>query len=235
MQYATLCFRDYQNKEIISGTSQRQNQGTHKNLNGANDWAGRTGTDRVDLLAPFDCVVKSIATFENAVFFESKEEVIAPVGKSKVWFMCAHMQDQFFNQYGLKVGKEFKQGDPCYMEGNKGIGGGYHIHMEQGLGKFNGASSPYYKSNDTYIYDGKKYTQYYPNCDGYECPVADIFYLKDVELVKASNGNTILTHYPNFKFVPKEEEIDWESKYNEVKEENEELKAKIEKAKEDLA
>lgn len=187
MQQAILCFRDYQNKDLISGITQPSNIGSHQNLNGATDFNGRNAQDQVDLLAPYDCVVKAIATYDNAIFFESLDEVETPIGIYKCWFMCVHMNDNDFKRYGMKVGRVFKQGEACYTEGNKGIGSGYHIHTEQGTGRFGGGSSPYYKSNDTYYYNGKKYYTYYPVVkDGWEMPVYDMFYLKDVEVVWSS-------------------------------------------------
>lgn len=184
MQKAILCFRDYLDKDLISGITQGQNEGTHQNLNGANDYNGRSAQDQVDLLAPYDCKVMSIASYDNAVFFESLEPVETPTGISKCWFLCCHMNDNDYKRYGMKVGKVFKQGEACYTEGNKGIGSGYHIHMEQGTGEFDGANAPYYKSNDTYYYGGKKYYTYYPHYkNGWEMPVYDAFFLKDTEIV----------------------------------------------------
>lgn len=219
MQYATLCFLDKNNKEIIGGTSQRQKEGTHINLVGANDWAGRGSEDQSYLLAPFDCVVKAIGKSDNTVFFESCDQVFTPKGIKNVWFMCTHMFDADLTALGVAVGRIFRQGQKCYREGAKGIGGGNHMHIEQGFGKFNGSSSPYYKSSDYYIYNGKKYAQYYPCTDGSENPVADVFYLKRVELVKASTGKTMLDHYPAFKFVP-EEPIDDTHLFKVVKDPN---------------
>lgn len=51
---AILCFRDYLNKDLISGITQGSNEGSHQNLNGANDFNGRNAQDQVDLLAPYD-------------------------------------------------------------------------------------------------------------------------------------------------------------------------------------
>lgn len=205
MQKATLCFRDYQNKDLISGITQPSKVGTHQNLNGANDFNGRNAQDQVDLLAPYDCRVMAIATYDNTIFFESTSKVETPIGVYKCWFMCSHMNDNDFKRYGMKVGRTFKQGDPCYTEGNKGIGSGYHIHMEQGTGRFKGGSSPYWKSNDTYYYNGKKYYTYYPQyTGGYEYPVVDMFFLKDVEIVLSSyekqNGKKY--YDGQWKFLP---------------------------------
>lgn len=187
MQKATLCFRDYQNKDLISGITQPSKTGSHQNLNGANDWNGRNAQDQVDLLAPYDCRVMAIARVDNTVFYESIDEVETPIGVYKCWFMCTHMNDNDYNRYAMKVGKTFKQGQACYTEGNKGIGSGFHIHMEQGTGRFGGGSSPYYKSSDIYTYNGKKYYTYYPVVkDGYEMPVYDMFWLKNVEIVLSS-------------------------------------------------
>lgn len=186
MQKAILCFRDYQNKDLISGITQPSNVGSHQNLNGANDFNGRNAQDQVDLLAPYDCRVMAIASYDNAIFFESINEVETPIGNYKCWFMCVHMNDSDFKRYGMKVGRTFKQGEPCYTEGNKGIGSGYHIHMEQGIGRFKGGSSPYWKSNDIYNFNGKKYYTYYPQATGYEYPVYDMFFLKNVEIVLSS-------------------------------------------------
>lgn len=191
MQQAILCFRDYKDKDLISGITQPSNIGSHQNLNGATDFNGRNAQDQVDLLAPYDCKVMAIGRADNTVFFESIDDVETPIGIYKCWFMCTHMNDNDFNRYGMKVGKTFKQGEACYTEGSKSYGKmgavGLHIHMEQGTGRFGGGSSPYYKSNDTYYYNGKKYYTYYPVVkDGWEMPVYDMFYLKDVEVVWSS-------------------------------------------------
>ena len=179
-QTAILVFRDYTGAAIMSGITQGQDEGTHKHLHGANDFNGRgPAPERCDLLAPFDCKVMAIATADNAVFFQSTGPVITPVGTfNSVWFMCVHALDTDMKNLGIKVGKVFKQGEPCYTEGTKGIGSGPHIHMEQGFGTFGGGSLPYYKSGDTYIWNGKRYYQYYPNVaqGGAECPVYDIFF-----------------------------------------------------------
>ena len=181
-QTAILVFRDYTGAAIMSGITQGQDEGTHKHLHGANDFNGRgPAPERCDLLAPFDCKVMAIATADNAVFFQSTGPVITPVGTfNTVWFMCVHMLDTDLRNLGIKVGKVFRQGEPCYTEGTKGIGAGPHIHMEQGFGRFGGGSMPYYRSNDTYTYKGRRYYQYYPNVanGGAECPAYDIFFLK---------------------------------------------------------
>lgn len=179
-QTAILVFRDYTGQAIMSGITQGQDEGTHKHLHGANDFNGRgPAPERCDLLAPFDCKVMAIATADNAVFFQSTGPVMTPVGTfNSVWFMCVHALDTDMKNLGIKVGKVFRQGEPCYTEGTKGIGAGPHIHMEQGFGTFGGGSLPYYKSGDTYIWNGKRYYQYYPNvaAGGAECPVTDIFF-----------------------------------------------------------
>lgn len=181
---AILCFRDYLNKDLISGITQGSNEGSHQNLNGANDFNGRNAQDQVDLLAPYDCKVMAIARYDNAVLFQSLTDVETPIGTYPCWFLCVHMNDNDFNKLGISIGKVFKQGEPCYTEGNKGIGSGYHIHMEQGTGVFSGGSNPYYKSNDVYYLNGKYYYTYYPCIkNGYEYPVYDMFYLKNTEIV----------------------------------------------------
>ncbi len=188
MQKAILCFRDYKGKDLISGISNGQNVTSHKNLNGANDFCGRGPADRVDLLAPYDCKVVAIARADNTVLFESLDIVQMPCGYDKCWFLCTHMTDGDFNKLGIKLGKVFRQGEPCYTEGPKnayGINMDNHIHMEQGTGRWNGNASPYYKSNDTYTYAGKTYNTYYPNVNGYELPITDSFFLPEgVEVVQ---------------------------------------------------
>lgn len=186
MQNAILKFQDYQGKFLISDISQGQKVGSHINRNGANDFNGRGPSDRVDLLAPYDCKVVAIARGDNTVLFESLDEVNTPSGTyPHCWFMCTHMLDSDYNLLGIAVGKIFRQGQPCYTEGNKGLGdGGYHIHLAQGIGTYNNSGSPYYKSNDTYTYGGKTYPQYYPNIEGYECPITDMFFIpKDIEVI----------------------------------------------------
>lgn len=181
---AILKFRDLHGDDLISGISQGQDEGSHKNLHGANDFMGTSAADWVDLLAPYDCKVMAIARADNAVFFQSLYSVETPIGKfPHCWFVCYHMNDKDFDTLKMRVGKVFKQGEPCYTEGIKGIGGGRHIHMEQGAGEFGGGSAPYYRSTDTYKYNGLTYYQYYPNVKdgGYEYPVYDMFFIPDVK------------------------------------------------------
>lgn len=191
MQKAILKFRDYLGNDLISGISNGQNVTSHANLNGANDFNGRGANDRVDLLAPYDCVVKAISRADNTVLFESLDMVETPAGYNYCWFLCTHMLDKDWDLLGIKIDKVFKQGEPCYTEGTKSaynVDIGNHIHMEQGIGRHNGNASPYYKSNDTYTYEGKVYNTYYPNIDGYECPITDMFFLPDgVEVVQGSS------------------------------------------------
>lgn len=206
MQKAILCFRDYKDRDLISGITQGSKEGTHVNLNGANDWNGRNATDQVDLLAPYDCKVMAIAKGDNTCFFQSLEPVETPVGVYPCWFMCTHMNDDDFNRYGMKVGRVFKQGEACYTEGKKsGVGSvGLHIHMEQGTGYFKGGSLPYYKSNDVFYYGGKYYFTYYPNIkDGWEYPVYDMFFLKNVEMVLSQTEKNMGHKYydGHWKFV----------------------------------
>lgn len=180
MQKAILKFRDYLGNDLISGISNGQGVTSHTNLNGANDFNGRGSWDRVDLLAPYDCVVKAISRADNTVLFESIGVVQVPAGYNECWFLCSHMLDKDFDKLGIEIGKTFKQGDPCYTEGNKNaydLDMGNHIHMEQGIGRHDGNPSPYYRSNDTYTYEGKTYNTYYPHVTGYECPITDMFFL----------------------------------------------------------
>lgn len=180
IQVATLCFRDYKGVDMMSGITQGQNEGTHILLNGANDFNGRGSWDRVDMLAPYDCKVMAIGTYDNTVFFESLGPVRTPNGVyDNCWFMATHMLDSDRKLLNIKVGKVFKQGEVCYTEGHKGIGSGDHIHLEQGEGKFKGGSQPYYKSSDSFVWDGKRYAQFYPNATGYEHPIANMFFIKD--------------------------------------------------------
>lgn len=202
MQKAILKFRDYLGNDLISGISNGQGVTSHANLNGANDFNGRGANDRVDLLAPYDCVVKAISRADNTVLFESLDMVETPAGYNYCWFLCTHMLDKDWDLLGIKIDKVFKQGEPCYTEGNKNAYGasmGNHIHLEQGIGRWNGNSSPYYKSNDTYVYNGVRYNTYYPNIDGYECPITDMFFLPDgIEIVQGQS--TVAREY-KWKFT----------------------------------
>ena len=209
---AILKFQDYKGIQLMSGITQGQNEGTHKLLNGANDYCGRGSGDRVDLLAPYSCVVKAIADYDNTVFFESLGAVKTPNGSyPKCWFMATHMPDEDKKLLNIHVGREFKQGEPCYTEGHKGIGSGNHIHLEQGEGGFAGGSLPYYKSSDSFEWNGQTYTQYYPNATGYEHPVQNMFFLDPKVDYKDSNYKD---YYPNWPMIgspqpptPTEEEL----------------------------
>lgn len=186
MQKAILLFRDYKGKDFISGISQPQNYGSHKLIK-ANDWNGRGGyPERCDLLAPYDCEVMAVAYADNTVFFQSLDKIQTPSGiYPHCWFMATHCPDADFEKLGLKVGKIFKQGQPCYTEGAKNCSSykAVHIHLEQGYGVFGGGDMPYYASSDYYTWQGKTYRQYYPNVkEGYECPAYDMFYLGSHDL-----------------------------------------------------
>lgn len=196
MQKAILCFEDWKKRQMISGISQGQNEGSHINLNGGNDWNGIGANEQCDLLAPYDCKVMAVSRLDNTVFFQSLTTVQCPMGEVMSWFMCTHMNDVDFNKLGIKVGKIFKQFEVCYTEGTKGIGSGDHIHMEQGFGTFGGGSSPYYKSKETYRLNGKTYYQYYPvlSKGSYEAPVYDIFYLKSAVTEYLSNAEKKMGH-----------------------------------------
>jgi len=193
MQKAILLFRDFKGKDFISGISQPSNYGSHKLLNGANDWNGRDGyPERCDLLAPYDCQVMAVAYADNTVFFQSLDKIETPSGVyPHCWFMATHCPDADFEKLGLKVGKIFKQGQPCYTEGAKNCSSykAVHIHLEQGYGVFGGGNMPYYASSDYYTWQGVTYRQYYPNCDGAECPAYDMFYLGSHDL-DLSNAET---------------------------------------------
>ncbi len=209
-QLATLSFRDRQGNKLISTVTQLQKEGTHILLAGANDWAGRNGSDRVYLLAPYDCVVKAIGDYDNTVFFESVGAVQTPAGTyDHCWFMCTHMLDSDRSALGVSVGKTFAQGVPCYAEGTKGIGSGNHIHMEQGYGKFGGGSAPYYRSSDTFVYNGKRYAQYYPKVasGGKEIPLKDAMFMDKVEIARGVNSGKGLTDYYPMRLLPDDKSI----------------------------
>lgn len=204
-QFAKLCFQDRNGNNLISGVTQLQKEGTHILLTGANDWNGTSASDRVYLLAPYDCIVRAIAPYDNTVFFESTEAIITPSGTyDHCWFMCTHMLDADKSTLGLAVGRIYRQGQRCYAEGTKGIGAGNHIHMEQGYGTFGGGTTPYKASKDTFKYNGTTYTQYYPvlAAGGKECPVADMMFLDKVQVtVRQVDGKTLVDHY-GMRLVP---------------------------------
>ena len=204
-QLAKLCFQERSGTKIISGITQLSKEGTHILLEGANDWNGRNATDRVYLLAPYDCVVKAIATYDNTVFFESTGAVATPSGTyDNCWFMCTHMLDADKASLGIAVGKKFLQGQPCYAEGTKGIGTGNHIHMEQGYGQFGGGSAPYKASSDTFKYNGTTYTQYYPvlAAGGKECALKDMMFLEPAEIIIRSSTDKSVSDYYGMKIAP---------------------------------
>ena len=51
-------------KDFMSKITQKEGVGTHK-LNYANDFNGLDAACNTYLLAPFDCVVKAISTYDN--------------------------------------------------------------------------------------------------------------------------------------------------------------------------
>ena len=166
--------------EMLSGISQKEGIGSHiKNL--ANDFNGKSASDKCYLKAPYDCIVRAIGTYDNTVFFESLGKVITPSGTyNNCFFMCTHMLDADLKALGIKVGKIFKQGEICYREGVKGIGSGNHMHIEVGTGKFNGNSQPYKWEGEYFNYNGTSYKLYVPCTDGKECHIYDMMYLDNI-------------------------------------------------------
>lgn len=89
------------------------------------------------------CRVKVLAMFEvkktgfyNTVLFGSCDEkgnperVMCADGEARyLTFGCTHMDSM--NRFGLAVGKIYESGEPCYCEGNTGLGSkGNHVHMD---------------------------------------------------------------------------------------------------------
>ena len=103
------------------------------------DLGGMKGSNVLHcLVAPFDCEVKYIDRAMNSIFFQSKNPVLLPNGKtSYLCFRCAHMDDREFNTLNMRVSptRSFLQGEVCYYEGTKG-NVGRHIHIEFGLGTY---------------------------------------------------------------------------------------------------
>ena len=166
--------------EMLSNISQKEGIGSHiKNL--ANDFNGKSASDKCYLKAPYDCIVRAIGTYDNTVFFESLGKVITPSGTyNNCFFMCTHMLDADLKAFGIKVGKTFKQGEICYREGVKGIGSGNHMHIEVGTGKFNGNNQPYKWEGEYFSYGGTSYKLYVPCTDGKECHIYDMMYLHNI-------------------------------------------------------
>lgn len=98
------------------------------------DFGGEnTGIDKV--YAPFTGIIRKIYTGSNAVWLESKGEVLCADGKArKLVFLTAHCNDISH----LKVGMEIKQGQYYYSEGTKGASAN-HVHVELGMGPFSGS------------------------------------------------------------------------------------------------
>lgn len=153
---------------------------SHVNLL-ANDFGGADGSDKVYLLAPFDCVVKALGSSNgNTVFFESTCEVETAAGNIEpvVSIMCTHMDTNDYNAMGFYVGKPFSQGQIIYREGISGNANGYHIHLEQALGGYNGSndSTPSIKHGNNTWLDGSTVTQVYRiNADN-PVPCTSVFF-----------------------------------------------------------
>lgn len=202
-QKAILKFKDYTGKEMMSGITQGEHEGNHI-YQFANDFNGRGGYDRVDILAPFDCIVKGFNAYDNTAFFESTCPVEFADGTihEHAWFLIAHTMDSDVKALNLAIGKEFKQGEPCYTEGNKGIGSGFHMHMEQGVGQYNGKNGmPYYKTDKFITVGNQKWSLYLPCSTEEGCAIASMMYLD----AKAdySNADTAMKRY-EWKFYNEE-------------------------------
>lgn len=174
---ATLDFiNNKTNEHELSGISQKELVGSHIKCF-ANDFCGIDGSDKFYLLAPFDCIVKAIATGDNTTFFESIDKVQMPIGNDYAFIMATHINDVDRDSLGLKVGKTYKKGEKIYCEGVKGIGSGYHMHIEVGTGRYNGSGSPYSWKGKYFTWNGTTYKLYEPNTSGVERHINEIFYL----------------------------------------------------------
>lgn len=141
-----------------------------------NDYQGFDGNQDY-LVAPFDCIVRAIRTYDNQVLFENTSPVqtVAHGIQNHVCFMATHMNDSDFNDIGIFVNKTFQQGEIIYREGSKGISSGNHIHMSQALGSFKGGSPTVKLDGVYYNYNGSNYQQYTINADN-ETHVCDVFF-----------------------------------------------------------
>ena len=85
--------------------------------------------------APFDCKVVEIlpANYGNVVIFESLEPVKMRSG------LVDYVHVAFVHTYDLSsyyIGKEYRQGEHCYSQGDTGVPGNVHIHIEPRIGKY---------------------------------------------------------------------------------------------------
>ena len=114
--------------------------GTHASSYAIDDGGSDGGKDYV--IAPYDGTVKIIyGQFENEVFFESDEKVEFACGLiDYATTMFVHQDSPM--QYGMALGKHYKQGEKMYLEGGryKGVNGKFanHLHVEFGRGKCDG-------------------------------------------------------------------------------------------------
>lgn len=86
--------------------------------------------------APCDVQVKRVYGRENAVWFESVNEVMCADGKArKLVFLLKHIDTADMEYIGIVPGRIFRQGEKFYKEGSEGTIGN-HIHLEVGAGPF---------------------------------------------------------------------------------------------------
>lgn len=212
MQYAILAFQRPTGEDSVIKISQGEEIGTHVYTRN-NDYCGYdTGKDY--MLAPFDCIVRAIRTYDNQVLFENLKPVMTPSGlKEHFCFTATHMVDADLNDLGIKIGKKFIQGERCYREGTKGIGSGNHIHSSQAFGKYRGTGVPTVALAEKYSYNGKLYTAYRINADN-EVHVTDAYYPG----VKVVEGPSDVAKTYVWAELPKEatkDTMEFKSGYNE--------------------
>lgn len=122
-----------------------------------------------------DCVVKRIYNGNTAsskcnfTWYESTEPVMTKKhGLTYVNWIQAHCNDADMTKLGIRVGKKFKQGEINGREGTAGKATGNHVHINLGIGKFQGTGwyqtseghwqvyNPAYLNQECYLKKGTK-------------------------------------------------------------------------------
>lgn len=103
--------------------------------------AGGKNSGQDIVYAPFTGRIKKLGDKVGTCVLESSDKVFWADGTlDKMHIIMYHCEN--LKEFGLYVGKEVKQGEAFYREGNKGVSYGNHIHLEVGRGAYPGRETP---------------------------------------------------------------------------------------------